>query len=128
MIIVKENGEGRRDQEMDEPWTVVEESGGVEEGLVRNCCDQIFAPCLYFLLYSVWMRLPGEHLNKKKCSEGGGRMDTGRERRGGEVDKKRQEWNLSGVARRILSEHPDQQIKNKTKQIKNNNNNNNPER
>lgn len=41
------------------------------------------------------MRLPGEHHNKKKCTpplrkrEGGGRIDIGSERRGGEVDKKR---------------------------------------
>lgn len=40
------------------------------------------------------MRLPGEHHNKKKCNplrkrEGGGRIDIGSERRGGEVDKKR---------------------------------------
>lgn len=44
------------------------------------------------------MRLPGEHHDKKKCREVGGRMDTGREQRGGEVDKKkkRQERSLSG--------------------------------
>lgn len=30
------------------------------------------------------MRLPGEHRDKKKCREGGGRMDSGGERRGGE--------------------------------------------
>lgn len=40
------------------------------------------------------MRLPREHQDKKKCTpqrkrEGGGRIDTGSERRGGEVDKKR---------------------------------------
>lgn len=48
-------------------------------------------------LCSVWMRLPGEHRNKKKCREVGGRMDTAREQRGGEVDKKKkgQEWSLS---------------------------------
>lgn len=33
------------------------------------------------------MRLPGEHHDKKECREVGGRMDTGREQRGGEVDK-----------------------------------------
>lgn len=40
------------------------------------------------------MRLPGEHQDKKKCTqkegEGGGRMDTGRELRGGEVNKKKE--------------------------------------
>lgn len=44
------------------------------------------------------MGLPGEHHDKKECREVGGRMDTGREQRGGEVDKgeKRQERSLSG--------------------------------
>lgn len=37
------------------------------------------------------MRLPGEHHDKKKCREVGGRMDTGREQRGGEVDKKKKD-------------------------------------
>lgn len=63
MSIVKEKGEGRREQEMDRQRLVVEESNGVvEEGLEHSgslnmnklhCCDQIFAPCLYSPLYSV---------------------------------------------------------------------------
>lgn len=40
-------------------------------------------------LCSVWKRLPGERHGKEKCREVGGRMDTGREHRGGEVDKEK---------------------------------------
>lgn len=50
------------------------------------------------------MRLPGEHHDKKKCREVGGRMDTGREQRGGEVDKKKKKKTgakfIRGVGRR----------------------------
>lgn len=60
------------------------------------------------------MRLPGEHHDKKKCREVGGRMDTGREQRGGEVDKKkkkRQERSLSGGWEEEEEEEEDQDFK-----------------
>lgn len=60
------------------------------------------------------MGLPGEHHGKKECREVGGRMDTGREQRGGEVDKgeKRQERSLSGGWEE--EEEEDQDFKAKT--------------
>lgn len=59
-------------------WTVLEESNGVVEAGLElsgslnmnklHCCKEIFASCLYYPLYSVWMWLPGEHHDKKKCT------------------------------------------------------------
>lgn len=35
----------------------------------KNCIVVTDAPCFYSLLYSAWMRLPGEHRGKKKCTQ-----------------------------------------------------------
>lgn len=103
-------------------WTVLEESNGVVEAGLElsgslnmnklHCCVEIFASCLYYPLYSVWMWLPGEHHDKKKCTpkkEGGGRMDTGREQRGGVVDKERRVKFIRGVWKRRGGSGPNQQ-------------------